>query len=453
MSKILLFIASFIYIIGFVPNVGIGVFSDVMPVISVLLILTGILSQCLTYPRSAKPFVRSIWLFGLFSVFISLPLEFLYYGASLELSTISNYIRPFRMLLTLYAGIFLYNIHMRIYGPKCTITLFKTIVLCLSINSLLIVLQSIFPQVYSITNQLFYVLIREVHFQVELRPGGFLYSGGAIPSAIAGLSLPLVAYLYSIGRMRTLTVLTLFVLGSLAAVFTGRTGILYILIFFVVLFVMLWKTSWWKAMLIFGVIVTLLFCSVLGYALLKDASQTSDSDIITSNAERLERLIEPQSFTQGALYGTIIKLLILFRLPQDPVTLLFGHMGFSVYEHSILSISDSGYNRAIWRYGLLGFVLYYLPAIIVIYHSLRHKITQRLGLICTILFGSYLVIEFKESCIYSRNLFNVFVLIAIVLYSDIDGWGYSEDSVLATPCEESFTGSTEINGNIKWSIR
>jgi|GEM_PF-3484453 len=427
MQKLFLFILTFLYVVGFVPNTGLGLFADFVPIICGLLIVWGLFSNSLALPELAKPMAIAFWLFAAYVLLVGIPLNYIYYRGTWDLLTIINFVKPVRILLTFYGGVALFGIYVRRYDDY-QLPLFKNIMICLGINCLLIVLQTTVPGVNSIFHTLFYTHISETHFQVEQRAGGLLYSGGAMASAISGLALPFLAFLYSRGKSNTLMTVTLFIIASAAIVMTGRTGILFIGVYFLMIFLLINKNEWGKCFQQLGVGVFLVVVICIGYGFLKQASQSSESEMLQSNIRRLERLVNPYSFTEGAGYQTGKYLLSTFIIPEGAIEILFGNIGFSVHKYQG-SITDMGYNRSIWLYGFFGASIYYLPFIFLMSSALRYKFLGKRRTFYLIFFIIYLVLELKENTIYSRNLFNVVVLLALCMYEDVarEFWAYSEE--------------------------
>ncbi len=416
LKKLFLFIITFLYIIGFVPNTSFGIFFDFMPLTCVFLILWGILFSKRKILKYAKPIALVIWIFTFYVFTVGLICFGKFYDNSS--TQFMPYLKPIRMLLTFYGGAFLFDIYVRGYGNKYLMPLIRNMLICISINSLIIIFQGIIPGVNEALQSLIHVHISDIHFQTWSRPGGLLYSGGAMASVIAGLALPLLIFYYFLGGINLFVVVLVFILTNIAIVMTGRTGLLFTVIFFILALMMAKKKHVVVRWLLIGCF--LFSAIVVTYGILKEFAFTNNNEMLRFNMERLARLVEPQTLNEGAGYQTLKVLTKQFYLPNGVTQLFFGDMSFSVYTR-IIYITDMGYNRSIWLYGLLGMILYYALFIIIFKDSYRYIFIKKENVFYIIFFASYLAIEFKEAAIYSRCIFSILILIALCMYKEASG--------------------------------
>lgn len=377
--------------------------------------------------KRAKPVALAIWGFLFYVFVVGTICSLLSYSYDDSVILIRPYLKPIRMLLTFYGGVFLFDIYVRRYGEKVIIPLILNILICISINNLIIIFQGIVPGFNEALQGLIHIHIPDTHYQVWERPGGLLYSGGAMASVIAGLALPLLAFLYFWSGINIFVTVFVFILTNIAIVMTGRTGLLFTAVFFVliILFVMR-KRKFWRSIFL----ITLLCITLIeGFGCLKQISDTSDVGLLKFNITRLERLVEPNSFEEGAAYKTIKNIIETVYLPDGSKQLLFGDIN-SIYNRRN-PVSDMGYNRSICLYGLFGMILYYAIIVIVLKDSYRYRSLNKKGIFYLIFFISYLAIDFKESAIFSRGIFSIFILVAFCMYKEISEKLRSKNRIVA----------------------
>lgn len=414
LKSLFLFFTTFLFVIGFVPNTMYGIYLDFMPFTNVVIILCGIIFyKNIIISNQIKPIIYLFW--GIAFYIFSVGTIFSSYSFN-EIHTLNKaYLSPIRILLTLHGGIFLFNFYLKHYGDNYLLPLIRNIFLSLSINNVLIILEAFLPTVKEFLRNFKYTLISPIHFQTWNRPGGLLYSGGAMPSVLAGLSLPLLAFLSSLRKINYLYLLILFIFTNIAIVLTGRTGLFYTAIFFI-LFPMVKEKKAFDFKKVFT-IALLVITLVTLYERIGYIVERSHSELVEFNINRLTRLFSYDSFYDSAGYRTVNSILTKFSLPIKLSHLFFGDISFSVYRTP--GITDMGYAKSIWEYGLFGATLYYFPILIVLKDSFVYRVLDKKFLFYLFFFYSYLLIEFKEQAIYSRNIFPVFVLIALCMYRDV----------------------------------
>lgn len=403
--KLWIFLLTFFYVLGFVPKTILGLYLDTILLVSFGLTIYGLYYKKIYLNQNIKQIRNLLIAFAVYVFVVSLPLSA---GNENSDELLRQFIRPIKTLFVFYGAIVLVDLYRKKFGSRFKKMIFVNISLVLIFNALLILLESFSYSIKQILNELFYRGISEIHWQTEMRAGGLMLSGGSMASALLGFGMLSTSFLYFNKRIG----FTIFAISTLiyfiAISLTGRTG----LVFFLVLPLFI---NYNNIKSIFGVIlifslVVLLWITI--QELLKNDEIFLNDNVmfnvhrLTASINRYLGLDYDTSFIDDGVENVLVS---KFSLPQDPLSLFFGDIGFSNYIFT--KVSDMGFNIAIYKYGLVGSTLYYLPIFYMIYCCYKLDKTNRIFFIFMFMF---LVIEFKEFVLYSRNLSSIMFLVFFV---------------------------------------
>ncbi|HZW66523.1 MAG TPA: hypothetical protein VFF23_12585, partial [Hanamia sp.] len=107
---------------------------------------------------------------------------------------------------------------------------------------------------------------------------------------------------------------------------------------------------------------------------------------------------------------TIAVILSKISLPDNVSQLLFGNVNFSNYLHTY--VSDMGFNIILFKFGIIGFILYYLSFFYMIFCIFRFKNLDKIAsFFLKVTFLAYILLEFKEEVMYARNGYSIILLL------------------------------------------
>ena len=396
----LIFFVLFLYIYGPVLN-KIGSWADIIFIISILVSLFNVKKTRLIYQIPLNYFFILI----LFYIFLSIKI--LFYPNITALNWSLNFLKPFRILFTLYSGYFLSNYF---YNKKYNFhEILKTIYWIIIIHSIIIIIQFFnidfrdFIYSYTTTGEF------RSTFEYEFRMGGLSGgSGGAVLSTVQSLGIIILPFILKLSNK--IFTIFLFFIGSslilLSIILTGRSGIYCILLFLPISLYLIHggvKTMRYS-LIIFSISISVfLFINQL----LQSLGLTEFYNSFYRTFDSFISLTETGKYENETV--SILKDYILF---PDLQTFLFGSNDALLnYDVDRNLDSDIGYVRNIFSFGIFGFILYILPFILLLIYSIK-KI--KLSMPHKLLFILLLIMAFfhsKESFLYVRMFWSIISLI------------------------------------------
>lgn len=390
----------FIFIFGPLLN-SIGSWADVIFIFSIFIFCINIdkLKQFKEYPY--RYFYLLIFLFTVLSL-----RTLVYPSLTLEMFLL-NFIKPFRVLFTLYAGYFIASYF---YKKKFKFSdLLYIIYISIILNSIIILFQFInidfrdFIYSYTTTGEF------RSTFEYDFRMGGLTGgSGGAILSTVQSLGIIITPFLLVLtrGLISRFLILIGTALILVSIILTGRSGIYCILLFLPFSLYYIYGLS--KSL---AILTYLAFASIFLFLFVSQIVLSSeDSDFYFSFYRTFDSFI---SLSESGKYENetveVLKGHILF---PDFLTLIFGSneamLNYGV-ERKI--DSDIGYVRNIYSYGLFGIIIFLIPFVRLTYY-VRSK--MKISMSYKLLFILLVIMAFfhlKESYMYVRMFWSIISLI------------------------------------------
>lgn len=405
MKKLLYAFICFLYIIGPVLNTPLNLYGDP------ILFLSAIFSCYLFVGKFDTALNPRIFL-GLFEYpfigfqfYLILPLLgaffFPVYGG---LVSLADFIRPLRIVLTMYAGLALVLIAYKLYYMAFFIKLIKIITYVMIINAAIICCQTMFESVRDVINSFLFRIDDGVdRYGIELRSSGLYLSGGALPSVFQTIVTIFIPYLISRKEFNYWLGLLFSLFLFITSIFTGRSGIFVSIPFVYTAFIFLSKRQFYNMLVFF----------MLGLFFLLSYVSFFESEAFAYAIERFSWLANESKDS-----GTIAIILNKLSIPDNVFILLFGVLNFNnaIYSH----VSDMGFNIKLWTYGFVGWIFFYLSYFKMMFYVCRFKFDafkdERILVIIFLL--TYLFFEFKENMMYARNGMSILSLVmyAYVVY-------------------------------------
>lgn len=394
MKKILFVLLCTLYIIGPILNTSIGQYADPILIISSIFTLVFFLSNSMRYYRNIfhfKSFEMTLWIFQIYLV-MPLFVAYVYPQFGYHLS-LSDFIRPIRILLTLYSGCVIVLFGYKIYGDALFEKLLKIVVLIMCFNAAIMCFQSVSEEFRNLVDSVLFRIDDGVNrYGIELRASGCFMSGGALPSVFQTIVTIFIPYLilrkqFSFGFGMCIA-LFLF----LTSILTGRSGLLCFLPFIYLVAKLLPRN-----MLLYILLGFLVFIIVV----------ISYLSVIESQAI----LYAIERFTWIGKDGTADVLIGKLSIPNNFFIFLFGVLNF---DNSIYTkVSDMGFNINLWTYGILGWILFYSTYCVLFKNVLksRHYACNVERLVAIVFMCTYLFFEIKENMMYARNGLSILSLV------------------------------------------
>jgi hypothetical protein len=396
----ILFSIIFIYIFGPVLN-KFGNWFDLIFIFSTIFFLYKI-----KYLRNinVSPLDNFFILIFLYSI---ISIKILFYTNINLLSWSMNFIKPFRIIFTLYAGYFLANLF---YKKKYQFhDILKSIYFIIIFHSLIIIIQFFniefrnFIYSYTTTGEF------RSTFEYEFRMGGLSGgSGGAVLSTVQSLGLIVLPFLLKLTTKRITKILFLMesIIILVSIILTGRSGIYCILLFLPVTLYLIHggiKTIKYTVVIFSISVITFLFINQL----LQSFGLTEFYNSFYRTFDSFISLTETGKYENETVL--ILKDYILF---PDLQTFLFGSNDALLnYDVNRNLDSDIGYVRNIFSFGIFGFILYILPFFLLLNYTIK-KI--KFSIPHKLLFVLLLIMAFfhsKESFLYVRMFWSIISLI------------------------------------------
>lgn len=340
-------------------------------------------------------------------LYIIFSIKILFYLNITFLSWSMNFIKPFRILFSLYAGYFL---ALHLYKKKYDIyDILKSIYFIIIVHSIIIILQFFnlefrdFIYAYTTTGEF------RSTFEYEFRMGGLSGgSGGAVLSTVQSLGIIFLPFLFKLTTKKSSK--TLFLISSIiiliSIILTGRSGIYCIILFLpLTLYLIHGSVKTFKYSLIIFTIS--LFTFLFINQLLQSLGLTEFYNSFYRTFDSFISLSETGKFENETV--SVLKEYILF---PDLTTLLFGSNDALLNSDVDRNLnSDIGYVRNIFSFGIFGFILYILPFILLLSYTIKkikHSIPHKALFILLLIMAFF---HAKESFLYVRMFWSIISLI------------------------------------------
>jgi hypothetical protein len=414
------FILWFLVIFGPVMDLGIGPFSDVSFLISVIVLLSGLHIRVQRFYVFLAMLLVAISALALFTAIF-------FDSSELEVG-LRAILRPARALIVMYAVIILAHFSSRslqnkfpsadiveIYSRALSL-IYGTVVL----HGAIMLLQFLYPDfrdfVYSFTMAKY-----QLEFYQNFRMAGLSGAGGAQVSFVQGLGFCLGAFLWTKVRAKK-TILFSNVILFLSVILSGRSGL--IPIFLVISFLLVKNVV---LALNLGVVKKELFSvrMVLSLFLLALVGafglfRLLENEYLVIALERTFATFISYSETGEFSDNTLVALSNMFILPTELLHVLLGKASYLENNTYYDFNTDIGYFRIIWGYGVLGLGVHLLFYLSMLWCSLKFGAVRRFFLeINVFLILLILLFNSKEIFFFSKMSFQICFATFALAYSAI----------------------------------
>lgn len=291
-----------------------------------------------------------------------------------------------------------------INGNELVFVIVKLMMWAVFVNSLIIILEYFFPQLKASIESLLYLdVTANINYADHpFRFRGLASAGGASLSIVIAIGILLTAFLFHIGKISGVLSILISLVMAVSNIFTGRTGLIFGLVFFFVLLLLVLKKSMASGMKgkIGAVVLIASFGLFVNYAL----NFKLDPEVASWAFEWVSGL------TSGEVSSTSSDdLATMLFLPDNVWHLIFG-IGFFEGDGSIYPRSDSGYVKSILTLGLIGSAMLY-GLIVNMMLKLRKVDRVFIWLVGPILIFM-LIVEIKEPFLYQNFAARVIFLLS-----------------------------------------
>lgn len=381
---------------------------DTALTLAILITIWSVISSKKT--RLDTPVIIAISMLLVYILFVSIPIHILFSKDQLPLNEI---LKPIRIYLYATAACYIVNWFQKEEGIDAFSLISKSIFYSITINSIFIILETLLPDFRLFLFQHFKGGM-DMSEQVAQRAGGLLLSGGAIASGFSGFGVLFGFVLLLNPHNRYSILITIFLLLNLiAAILSGRTGILVSIISAIYF---LFKT---KKKLKFILVLSIGFVFI-GFVFL----QLISSELFQENQNLYISLSRFAIFLNvyfGSNFETSFTiderieefLFGSFILPPGIIQSLFGYISYSNWNLNY-KISDMGFQIGLFKFGFLGICFYYLVYIVSFWKILLSK---RMNYLAVLVFAILFLLELKEATMYARGLI---ALMFLSYYSAIE---------------------------------
>lgn len=245
---------------------------------------------------------------------------------------------------------------------------------------------------------------------VDYRAKG-LFPGYASASVFFGIATVFLYIGVQFRELKHKSVHLVIVLCLIATIFTGRTGMLLALCGFFLIFIINYRTILKKITLNNLIKISLIF--LIGFGALQLIKSVNEEVFYITQIRAFEFFYNYQD-GGGLSTNSTDELFNTYTLPDEPRVILIGNNKAPWGSDGIES--DSGYIQAAYQYGLLGFVLYYFPLIVILYFILRTRDIKYFY--ATILLFLFFLSDLKGSYIYSKSIFIMFLIVYLTIRKD-----------------------------------
>ncbi|WP_316390102.1 hypothetical protein [Citrobacter farmeri] len=223
----------------------------------------------------------------------------------------------------------------------------KIIVFIVFINSVLIIIASLLPEV---KNFLESILSQDYDSNLDYANGfrarGLAAAGGFSLSALGIVASIICVFLCSNKKMTSLQAFIILLVITISQIFIARTGLYFCIAIFI---------SWYAYSIIFSKNkLLLIIIALIGFSILI-ISFDSYSDKFAGVLSWAFELFNNITSGSGVHTNSTDDLLTMFSIPSDLLRIIFG---FGFYEADVAYRSDSGFVRSLYSVGLLSIFIY-----------------------------------------------------------------------------------------------
>jgi len=270
--------------------------------------------------------------------------------------------------------------------------IFNLTFLIVLFNSMIVLMEVIFPEFKSIVESILVPNDGGINYDAKTGRGtirfrGFANTGGAILSifhSIIGLLFFWFAAIHF--KLTHIRFILIFIIICLSLLFIGRTGILNLIIFLPVIYILKSTISLQPKMIFFILFVLLIvfYLPILLEAYMTPFMYEYSFSFFLKGLEGLKQ------------EGTVDKITAFYHYPFDPFKLFFGigyYQGSFIHSWGV----DAGYMKSFTSMGLLGSLIFYLiPLYLIIMIFIRNNISMHIKAAYLILYFIILFNEIKE---------------------------------------------------------
>lgn len=397
----------FIFIFGPVLN-KYGSWFDLIFIFSIAVFLFNInkIKQL-----NKKPYIYFHLLF-IFYFFISIRI--LFYPDLTFIDWAINFIKPFRIVLTLFSGYFLIKF---LHKKNFTfLNLLYLIYFAIVLHSLIVILQFFYIEfrdfIYNYTTTGDF----RSSFEYDFRMGGFSgTSGGAVLSTVQSLGIVLVPFLLKLNfdNFSRFLIYVSSIIILLSIILIGRSGIYSIIIFLPI-----------SIYLVYGLVKTIKYSiftfliAIFAFLFINELLISLDLTTFYNSFYRtFDSFISLNE--SGSYENETVEILKDYILIPDIETLLFGNNDALLnYEFDRNLDSDIGYVRNVFSFGIFGFIIFILPFFLLLIFTIKN---MKNSLPNRLLFLLLIVMAFfhsKEGFLYVRMFWSIICL--IIAFISID---------------------------------
>lgn len=399
-SKIITYVLLFIFLFGPVLN-KYGSWADIIFVFSILISLLNF--NQIPLNKIYIPFLTLILLFSFLSVRILLY-EFLNFSQWLTIA-----LKPFRIIITLFAGYFLAKRIKQQFNERDFVHIIFSVFICISLHAIIMISQFLNIEfkdfIYSYTTNGEF----RSSFEYDFRMGGLSgSSGGSVLSVIQSIGIIILPFLFKLTKKYLfnilLLILALLILFSI--IVCGRSGILCIILFLPIsIYFVVGGAKTLRYLLVTSFVFFFIFIILENYVLDSD-----DKEFFYAFNRTFETFINFKE--TGQLEDNTTNVLIGHILFPDFSTLLFGDNDALVNTQFERKLdSDIGYIRNIFSFGIIGYILYYFPLLNLLFLSFKNRFKSISFNILLILILIMLFFEAKEMFSYVRMFWSIIALL------------------------------------------
>jgi hypothetical protein len=285
--------------------------------------------------------------------------------------------------------------------------IYEIIVIVVTIQAVFIYLSFFYGTVRDFVST---ILVDEaISTDFATRVKGFSSGGGAGLSLIQGVGAAISFLLFTIRRRAKYVIFCVLMLGS--TLFTGRTGLIFFVLFFFMYFPYCLFTHKIRFRTLIPV-VSILFTAALffyyGY-LSEENRSLIEGSVITRTFDIFESAGNKELMEHGAMSA----ISEMYEVPNTTRGILFGDGLFLV--DGVDYAGDPGYVKELFYFGLLGCLGYYGYFIYLMIQTVRFSETNAEKVFVLIFYILYFFVETKEPFLMKTNIIHHVLYFSVVL--------------------------------------
>jgi hypothetical protein len=332
---------------------------------------------------------------------------------------IQTFLRPFRILITLFGGYSLtYILYKKNYSTN---QILDFVFLSIVIHAVIMIYQlydsSFKDWIYSYTTTGEFRGSNEYEFRMGGLSGGTGSSTLSVSQSIGVLMLPFL--LTRANLFRKIIFISLGLLVFYSIIITGRSGVLSILLF-LPLSLYLSNPKIKFSMLLKNFLGIFGFIGLIFFTINFLSEMDNESTTFYAISRSLDTIINAKE--TGIVEDNTSKELLNNHLlfPEDSITFLFGngeHLVNTQFERTLHS--DIGYIRNLWSFGIFGAIIFWMPYFYYMIISLKLAKRHQSAAILCLISAVTILFQSKENFMYSRILFSMYSIMIAIFYFDI----------------------------------